>query len=497
MVRLINQAAFGAAALLSFATGSSAQDDSCANALKPNYTFPLARNGWRAQLITGGLSRPRGMIFDSKGALLVAEGTGITYFNIADNNGCISVENKKILINDTENYNHGIELSPDGRLLYISTPDQVHTWEYDAETVSVRNRKIIVTNMFNEDHYTRTLLLPAKKPDLLLVSRGSAANMDDLSIEQETGIAQLRAFNISSSLLSSSSFKAYDYPTEGTLIGWGLRNSVGVGEHPVTGGIYSVENSADGIHRLGVDIHNQNPGEEMNYHGRLDGSFPEGENYGYPHCFALYDPALIPENGTLQVGNNFALDNKEDINDETCNRDYVAPRLTFMAHMAPLDIKFSPSGDRGYISFHGSWNRDDPQGYKVSYVDWNRESGEPVAASTNNSATVDILRNADNSNCRDKGCFRPAGLLFDSKGRLFVTSDHQGEIWVLDQGDYTYPDQTQTDGGSGTQTGDEPAEASTSSPAVRAVGGVRTEGWLMVGLTVVASFVGGVWLVIA
>ncbi|KAK3984611.1 hypothetical protein QBC44DRAFT_336763 [Cladorrhinum sp. PSN332] len=353
--------------------------------------------------------------------------------------------------------------------------------------------------MFNEDHYTRTLLLSAKKPDLLLVSRGSAGNMDDLSIQLSTGIAQIRAFNISSALTSSSEFKAYDYPTEGTRIGWGLRNSVGVAEHPVTGGIYSVENSADGMHRLGVDIHNDNPGEEMNFHGYLNGSFPEGENFGYPHCFGLYDPALIPENGTLQVGNNFALENEELINDETCNRDYVSPRLVFMAHMAPLDIKFDSDGERGFISFHGSWNRDDPQGYKVSYVPWDKDSGEPIAKSTNNSAIVDVLRNADSSNCRATGCFRPAGLLFDAKGRLFVTSDHQGEIWVLDEGEYTYPDSTQGggDGDDQTQTGDAPAEASTSSPAMRAVGGVRTEGWLMVGLTVVASFVGGAWLVVA
>lgn len=104
MVRLVNRASSlaGIVALLSLATGSNGQS-TCDNALKPNYTFPIAANGWRAQLIAGGMSRPRGMIWDTKGALLVTEGTGVTYFNIVDNNGCISVENKKILINDTEN----------------------------------------------------------------------------------------------------------------------------------------------------------------------------------------------------------------------------------------------------------------------------------------------------------------------------------------------------------------------------------------------------------
>ena len=346
--------------------------------------------------------------------------------------------------------------------------------------------------MYNEDHYTRTLLLSSKRPDLLLVSRGSAANMDELSASKEEGIAQIRAFNVS----AVPSSGPYDYPSQGTLIGWGLRNSVGVAEHPVTGGIYSVENSADGLHRFGVDIHNDNPGEELNFHGYLNGSLPEGRNYGYPVCFSVYDPSLLPERGTLQVGNNFALESGDLVNDETCNRDYEPARLTFTAHMAPLDIKFTSRGDRGFISFHGSWNRDDPQGYKVSYVPWDERTGEPVAESTNNSAIVDVLRNADSSSCSQKGCFRPAGLLLDAKGRLFVTSDHQGEIWVLDEGDYTYPDNTQG-GDDQTQTGDGAAEASTSSPAMRAAGRVATEGWLMMGLTVVFSLVGGVWFVVA
>jgi hypothetical protein len=34
---------------------------------------------------------------------------------------------------------------------------------------------------------------------------------------------------------------------------------VGIAEHPVSGGIYSVENSADQITRMGVDVHQDNP----------------------------------------------------------------------------------------------------------------------------------------------------------------------------------------------------------------------------------------------
>ena len=31
----------------------------------------------------------------------------------------------------------------------------------------------------------------------------------------------------------------------------------------------------------------------------------------------------------------------------------------------------------------------------------------------------------------NKDCFRPAGLAFDAKGRLFMSSDETGELWVI------------------------------------------------------------------
>ncbi|KAK4232531.1 hypothetical protein QBC38DRAFT_439007 [Podospora fimiseda] len=512
MVRLFNQAAI-AAALLSLA--SSAHKNVCGdNALKPQYKapndkFPIPSNGWRAQLIHQGLRRPRAMVWDSKGALLMTEGAGVVYFNVADNNGCLSLENKIVLVNDTENYNHGIQMSPDGTHLYVSTPDQVHQFDYDPSTPSISNRKTIIQNMIDEDHWTRTLFLSSKSPDTLLVSRGSWGNWDEAAAFKETPRAQIRSFNISLSITSSPDFIPYDFPTQGKIIGWGLRNSVGITEHPQTGGIYSVENSADHIHRMSVDIHIHNPGEELNFHGYLNGSFPEGENFGYPHCFALYDPTLIPNPGTLQIGNNFALENKDLINDETCNRDYIPPRLTFMAHMAPLDIKFDVSGKRAFISFHGSWNRpeNDTQGYKVSYVEFDSQKGEPLEKSTNNSAIIDIIRNVDSRNCRETGCFRPAGLLWDNhseKKRLFVSNDQVGEIWVLEEGNYKYDefgneiDENDIEDQPSQTEEDVPAEASTSSPAMRVFGGgVGTEGWMMIGFSVLASFVGGVWFIVA
>lgn len=187
-------------------------------------------------------------------------------------------------------------------------------------------------------HVSRTLLVSRKVNNTLLVSRGSSGNMDLTAAQLDSGHSQVRVFDI----CDLPSGQPYNYPTDGRLMGWGLRNSVGVAEHPVTGGIYSVENSADQVERDGVDIHEDNPGEEMNFLGFLNGSMEgvQGGDYGYPVCFALWDADGIPRRGNLTVGSQFALSVSEGFNDTTCARDFVAPRLTFQVshpHM-PMPI---------------------------------------------------------------------------------------------------------------------------------------------------------------
>lgn len=346
--------------------------------------------------------------------------------------------------------------------------------------------------MDNPDHTTRTLLLSRKSPGQLLVSRGSSQNIDPVASQISSGRSQIRVFNITS--LSSDS-KPYNYSTDGRLLGWGLRNSVGIAEHPGTGGLYSVENSADQLKREGTDIHEDNPGEEMNFHGYLNGSTSDqGGNYGYPDCFALWDTNL-PSKGDMKVGSQFVLDPSSTLNDTTCAEDYVPPRLTFQAHMAPLDIKFTSDGSLAYVSFHGSWNRDEPVGYKLSVVSF--ANGEPVEAADSTEAAVDILSNADNTKCKAGKCFRPVGLAIDGKGRVFMSSDATGDIWVLQRAEFTAMGGGA--GASGSSTGTLVTGTATSTSTPSSVAGlvpVMGKGWMLVTLTLALSVLGGAVLVV-
>ncbi|ROV94083.1 hypothetical protein VMCG_08261 [Cytospora schulzeri] len=392
----------------------------CSNVLAPSYTPPTVSSGWTAQLVANGFTKPRTLAFDSSGALLVLDsGVGL---------------------------NHGLSLSNDGKTIYASNAESVFSWSYDPSsgTVSGTNTTV-VSGMANNDQVTRTLLVSQKEPDMLLVSRGSgeSSNVNIMS----SGLGQIKAFD-----LSDTRSQPYDFDTSGRLLGWGLYNAVGMGEHPTTGGIFSTDNGADDITRDGVDVHQTNPGDELNFHGFLNdtttisSSQKQGSNYGYPDCYAVWNSSIPDAPAGLKVGEQFSVVDNSTFNDTTCQTDYVAPRLTFPPHQAPLDIMFTPNGTAAYITFHGSTDKMNPVGYLIGQVTFDAATGMPTEPSDSTTAIVDIIRNTDDSSC-PSSCLRPVGLAIDGQGRLFFSSDSTGEIYVL------VKSSTSTSHGSSTGTG--------------------------------------------
>lgn len=392
---------------------------------------PSVASGYRWQVVATGLNDPRGLAFDSNGNLLVVEAgkgyvTSITLDESSD--GCVSVKSTAH-ITDATGLNHGIAVSEDGKTLYASNTSDAMSWAYDAGSGKTSDQKTLVTNMTGTDHSTRTLLLSKFVPGTLLVSFGSMSNLDLAATEINAGPASVKAFDL------NNWTSTYTYQDHGLLLGWGLRNDVGVAEHPVSGGIWTVENSADQITRDGVDVHADNPAEELNFLGYLNGtkSANQGSNFGYPWCFSAFDPSVLPDNADIKVGTQFAINESPTLDNENKTDAFCATltqsRLVFHAHMAPLDIKFNNSGTQGWITFHGSWNSPQPVGYKLSVVEFDAQ-GEPVDQLTSTTAATDIFTNMDNSVCPDD-CFRPATMALDTQGRIFMSSDSTGEIYMI------------------------------------------------------------------
>lgn len=136
----------------------------------------------------------------------------------------------------------------------------------------------------------------------------------------------------------------------------GVRNTVGFTWHPETGDLWFTDNGRD---NMGDDV----PPCELNH-------APEaGMDFGFPHVHGADIPD--PEFGE---GHTAA--------------DFTPPVQELGPHVAPLGMEFMQEGgvtrsDRILIAEHGSWNRSEKIGYRVTMVSLNEEghavSYEPFA----------------------------------------------------------------------------------------------------------------------
>jgi len=369
--------------------------------------------------------------------LLVQSGKGISVHSVSAN-GCISSSKMLVTLNSL---NHGLQLSPDGKTLYASSMTQVFSWPYTVASTSIGTRATVVTGMYNGGaHLTRTLLIAPHKPNLLVVSHGSNDNLDNAAINPATARAIIKVFD-----LAAIPSGGYNYVSQGWNAGYGLRNEVGMA-FDGNNMLWGVENSGDNIARTvnGVsrDVHIDNPAEELNYIG--DVTKPNNQWYGYPTCWPVWKPSDFTDT-TFKVGDTFALTPNSTFNDASCKTQAVGPSLVFQAHSAPIDSKFDSTFSNLYVSFHGSWNRNPTTGFKLVVVPFTKGTDgayKPVAPLSSNTGYQDVFWNTDVTRCQgngpsfSSGCFRPAGLVFDNQGRLYMTSDttSTGEIWILGNG---------------------------------------------------------------
>lgn len=166
---------------------------SCAGAGSAVFSSTLAK-GWKATKALGGLTSPRSLVIDSKGNMLIVQsGKGITIHTMSAD-GCVSATKTLVALNSL---NHGITLSADSKTLYASSMTTVYSWPYDAAAQTVGTKATVLTGMYNGGaHTTRTLLIGAHAPNLLVVSHGSNDNLDIAAASAKTGRAIVKVFDL-------------------------------------------------------------------------------------------------------------------------------------------------------------------------------------------------------------------------------------------------------------------------------------------------------------
>ena len=182
--------------------------------------------------------------------------------------------------------------------------------------------------------------------------------------------------------------------TELEVFSQGIRNSVGITWHPQTGELWFTDNGRD---MLGDD----SPPDELNRAER------SGMHFGYPYCHGgeVKDP---------------------EFGDERDCAEFTGPAQKLGAHVAALGVKFYtgdmfPEEYRGqiFIAEHGSWNRSQKSGYRLSMV--KIENGKPQGVETF----------ADGWLQGNQVSGRPVDILILRDGSMLISDDKAGRIYRI------------------------------------------------------------------
>jgi glucose/arabinose dehydrogenase len=178
----------------------------------------------------------------------------------------------------------------------------------------------------------------------------------------------------------------------------GIRNTVGFDWHPRTKELWFTENGRDWMGDEG-------PPDE------LDHSPKAGLHFGFPYCHG----GTVPD--------------KEFGKNRQCS-EFVPPAIHLGPHVAALGMRFYtgtmfPEPYRGqiFIAEHGSWNRSEPIGYRVTLV---RLQGDK-AVSYETFAEGWLAGNTSDNNAWG----RPVDVEVLPDGSLLVSDDKAGAIYRI------------------------------------------------------------------
>jgi len=189
-----------------------------------------------------------------------------------------------------------------------------------------------------------------------------------------------------------------------TVVAKGVRNSVGFDFAEATGNLWFTENGGDW---LGDD----SPPDELNEVRDMHASPPH--HFGFPHCYGR---------SGISYGEKF--------NPTGDCTGYKAAAVELGPHVAALGMRFYPSnlpaksaslfpsGYHGkiFIAEHGSWNRREPIGYRVTISDGFSYEEFASGFLDGNGAT----------------CGRPVDLEILADGSMLISDDESGSLFRVE-----------------------------------------------------------------
>ena len=312
----------------------------------------------------------------AKGNTSVESGNRLTLLRDADGDGAYELQT--IFAADL-NAPYGLAFH-DGKL-YVANQDALVRFDYQDGQTEAGGPPTTVAELPSEinHHWTKALTI---SPDgrFLYVGIGSNSNITERGMEAEVDRALVWQINA-----ETGAYKPY---------ATGLRNPTALAIQPGSGQLWTVVNERD---ELGPDL-------VPDYLT----SVQEGGFYGWPYSYwgQNVDPRVRPQDPDKVAA-------------------AITPDYALGSHVAALGLDFSIAemgeqfADGVFIGEHGSWNRDNPVGYKVIFVPFSegRPSGSPI----------DFVTGFRTEDGKTRG--RPVGVTVDPRGALIVADDLANIVW--------------------------------------------------------------------
>ena len=344
-----------------------------------NTNFPLkVPKGFAISIFAKDLPGARAMAIDRYGNMWVSQTSEGIITQLQIENGQVISQNAafKNLVRP-----HGLAI--DDITLFFAEENKITRLDLYSDD---QGRKIIDLPKGGR-HFTRTLHFGSD--GRLYVSIGSSC---DVCYEKDERLASIYSMN-----KDRTDFKK---------VASGLRNSVFMATNPVDGKIWATEMGRD---HLGDDL----PPDEIN-------EVQEGRNYGWPYCYGFQIRDI-----TFEPNKTVRCYHLED------------PVIGLPAHSAPLGLAFIP--EEGWpedywhdlvVAFHGSWNRTQPTGYKLSRIKLDAQGNYEGTDSTGSPQVEDFI-SGWLAKDGETALGRPVDVLPGPGGVMYVSDDKAGVVYKI------------------------------------------------------------------
>lgn len=271
-----------------------------------------------------------------------------------------------------------------GDQFYVANTDSVVRYTYKDGATRITGEGTKIVDLPVGHHWTRTLIA---NPDgsKIFITVGSGSNIGEKGMGIDVDRGTIMEFDIATNRVR--------------VFASGLRNANGMAFEPTSGKLWTVVNERD-------EIGDDTPPDYLT--SVIDGGF-----YGWPYSYwgKNVDERVQPQRSDLVAR-------------------AITPDYALGAHTASLGLAYyegtalpEPFRRGMLIGQHGSWNRTQYSGYKVTFVPFDKE--RPTGA------PVDLLTGFLNDDGSGEVFGRPVGVAVDRAGAVLVADDAGNVIWRI------------------------------------------------------------------